>query len=372
MLRKLALKKLKGSDLSFFKSYFLKHPNSKQKGFNLDTKVIEGSFFPALKKLLDPLPKKAAHVDLVFLGPGLASAHSLARKVKIDAKNLRLNGELIHDPDDEPNRYDSLTVGDFAVLEFGGSAIPESVKVVLVSANNTEDATLHEVLNGKLGQEDDSMMVLSEDELQAAIDTASPNQLHPIRDWLDPVLLEEVGSGDASAVLSVNKRRLGRGISPDAFKATKEAAAKTGQLGEELMKHFLDSTETSKVASYEWISQINAISPYDFRLVITNGEIRHADAKSTSGKFDAPLYLSTAEILHALSSDVPYDIYRLYNIKPYSAELRIARDIKSKLETVFASLSALPAGARVDSLSFDPSFFTFETTQYSILFPAGD
>lgn len=370
MLRKLALKKLKGSDLSFFKSYFAKNQNAKQKGFNLDTKVIEGIFFPALKAMLEPLPKKAAHVDLVFYGPGLASAHSLARKVKIDAKNLRLNGELIHDPDDEPHRYDSLSVGDFAVLEFAGGAIPESVKVVLISANHTEDSALHAAFSSLLDEEDDSMMVLTEEKLQMSIDAASPNQQHPIRDWLDSILLEKMASGDAAAILSINKRRPGRGISPDAFKATKVAAEKTGQLGEELMNQFLATTEIHAVSSYEWTSQINAISPYDFCLVMATGETRHADAKSTSGTFSAPLYLSTAEIRHSLSSGIPYDIYRLYNVKPTSAVLRVARDVKSELETVMASLNGLPEGVRVDSLSFDPSFFSFEADEHSIVFAA--
>lgn len=366
MLRKLALKKLKDTDLSFFKSYFSKHSQSKQKGFNLDAKVMEGSFFPALKALLKPLPKGATHVDLVLFGPGMASAHSLARKVKIDAKNIRLNGELVHDPDDEPNRYAALKTGDFAVIEFGGGSLPEVVKVVLIAANNSEDVNLHAFFRGKLPREDDSMIVLEEEVLQAAISDAVPHSLHPIRDWLDPVQLEEVGAGDARAIAAINMRRPGRGISPEDFKATKEGAARTGQLGEELMKHFLDSSASHGVASHDWVSQTNAISPYDFLLVMTSGEKRHADAKSTSGPFASPLYLSTAEIRHALSSGVPYDIYRFYNVKASSGELRVARDVKGKLETVITSLSGVPAGVRVDSLSFDPSFFTFDEVVHPI------
>ena len=131
MLRKLALKKLKASDLSFFKAYLIKHPQTKQKGFNLDKKVVEKLFFPALTASLQPLNKKAAHVDLIVFGPGMAEAHHLARKIKQDSKNIRLNGEFIDGPVTEPNRYDIIAPGDFAIMEFTGTAMPEAVNVIL-------------------------------------------------------------------------------------------------------------------------------------------------------------------------------------------------------------------------------------------------
>lgn len=372
-MRKLALKKLKDSDLSFFKTYFSKHPQTRQKGFNLDTKVMHSDgFFPALKALLSPLPKKAAHVDLVFFGPGLAPAHSLARKVKIDAKNLRLNGELVHDPDDEPYRYERLDEGDFAVMEFGGDALPDTVKVVLISARSAEDKSLHNLFCKLLPESSDSMIALTEDVLQTAIDAALPHAHHPIRNWLDPVLLEEVGRGDAVAIANVNKLLPSQGISPETFKATKEVAAKTGQLGEELMKQYLESGAPHNVTSHEWTSQINAISPYDFVLNMANGETRHADAKSTSGPFSTRLYLSTAEIRHALHSGVPYDIYRLHNVSEASADLRIARDVNGRLEDLMESLRSFPQGVNVDSLSFEPDYFEFDQSVIRIQISTDD
>lgn len=372
-MRKLALKKLKNSDLSFFKTHFNSHQQSKQKGFNLDTKVMQGEgFFPALKSLLEPLPKKAAHVDLVFFGPGLAPAHSLARKVKIDAKNLRLNGEFVHDPDEEPGRYGQFVEGDFAVMEFGGDALPDSVKVVLVAARNPQDAGLHKVFSKMLPSADDSMAALGEDALQAAIEEAQPVAQHPIRNWLDPVLLEEIGSGDAEAIARVNKLLPRQGISPEAFKSTKEAAARNGQLGEELLKHYLESDAPHGVASHEWTSQINAISPYDFSLTMATGELRHADAKSTSGPFSTRLYLSTAEVRHALGSGLPYDIYRLYNVTEEAAQMRVARDVKARLQAVMESLANVPDGVNVDSLSFEPGYFDFEPAEIQITLPADE
>lgn len=361
MLRKLALKKLKGSDLSFFKSYFSAHPQNKQKAFNLDTRLVEEHFFPALKKQLDPREKKAAHIDLVLFGPGGAPAYSLARKIKIDAKNLRLNGELIHDPDDQPKRFDGLQVGDFALFEFGGFPMPETVKVVLISVAQGIDAALHTECLKRLPSDTDSMCILLDSDLQEIIKAASPPSDHPICDWLDPALLEQVGSGDTNAVLSVIKRRPSRGISAVDLKAAKDAAVRTGELGEELLNGFFDAKLISDLASHTWVSQENAISPNDFMLTMNSGEIRHADAKSTSGDFGAPIYLSMAEIRHAVNSDVPYDIYRLYNVKEFGAQVRIALNIKARLIPLLGSLAGVPEGVRIDSLSFTPDFFDFSS-----------
>lgn len=365
-MRKLALKKLKKSDLTFFKSYFTKHPQAKQKGFNLDTKLIEGRFFPGLKEQLKPLPRKSAHVDLTFLGPGLAPAYTLARKIKIDAKNLRLNGELVHDPDGQSGRFDGMSEDDFVLLEFGGTTLPDTVSAVLIAAGEIEDAALHAGFLEMLPRQTDSMCTLTEDELQKVIDEAAPSLFHPVRDWLEPELLEGVAIGDAVAVAEVIKRRPGRGMSALDLKAAKVAAERTGEVGEELLDAFLSSGAEPQIQDYKWASQDNAISPYDFLVNLVGGEARHVDAKSTSGKFEVPLYLSTAEIRHALASGVPYDICRLYGVKETRAKMRIARDIKARLLPLQAALDVLPKGVRVDSLAFDPAFFDFDDTVIEI------
>ena len=358
MKKKIALKKLKSSDLSFFKSYLQKNPSAKQKGFNLDLNVMEGEFFPYLRELLEPRPKKAVHVDLTIFGPGAAGPHSLARKIKRDAKNIRLNGEIVDAPVTDPERYGKLTPGDFALLEFTGTPLPASVKVVLVAAACPDDHTVHQVLSTILPAISDSMKVLSVDDLDKVVQTADPVASHPIRDWLDDQLFEEVGYGDANAAVRLNKRRLGRGISPADFKTAKESAERTGFLGEELLDVFLRSRDLPDVSSHVWVSQENAISPYDFMINGCSGE-RHADAKSTSGKFSNPIYLSSAELKHAVESGVPYDIYRLYEVREAGALLRVAHDVGLKLGPVLKALDAFPPGVAVDSISFVPDFFEF-------------
>lgn len=229
-MRKLALKKLKSTDLSFFSWYLREHPQAKQKAFNLDKRIMR-ELFPAIVDLLEPLPSKKTLVDLILLGPGHRGPHSLARKVKIDAKNLRLNGEVVHGPADDPERYSGLRVGDFAVIEFIGGAVPEVVKVVLVAAGSSEDASLHAVLTRFLPKDTDSMTLLSEEQLDLAVTDAGPDQAHPIRDWTDQVALEEVGHGDVDAITRINRRRAGRGLTLEELRRSKEAAERIGEEG---------------------------------------------------------------------------------------------------------------------------------------------
>jgi len=328
--------------------------------------LIEGRFFPGLKVLLQPLPQKAAHVDLTFMGPGLATTYTLARKIKIDAKNLRLNGEMVHDPDDQPGRFDALREDDFVLLEFGGAHLPDTVNAVLIALAVPEDAALHTGFMKLLPSKTDSMCALTEDELQKVIDDAAPSPCHPVRDWLEPELLEGVAIGDAIALAEVIKRRPGRGMSAADLKAAKASAERTGEIGEELLDAYLGSGSNPQIESHKWVAQENAISPYDFLVNMAGGEVRHVDAKSTSGKFDVPLYLSTAEIRHALSSDVPYDICRLYGVKEAGAQMKIARDIQARLVPLQVALDALPKGVRVDSLSFAPAFFDFDDVVIAI------
>jgi len=46
--------------------------------------------------------------------------------------------------------------------------------------------------------------------------------------------------------------------------------------------------------------------------------------------------------------------------------LRVARDIAGHLAPVVASLQSLPAGVKVDSLSFGPEYFDFDSAVTNI------
>ena len=368
MTRKLAIKKLKASDLSFFQSYLTRHPQAKQKAFNLDQKIFEEHFFPALSAELDVMPEKRAPVALTFFGPAGAPPHQLMRKVLKQQKNWRLNGEVVHDPEDGRDRYGALEPEDLAVMEFTGAGYPNGIKIVLLSASAPEDAATFSALTAAFPG--DSMSVITEETLEVALANVATPARHPIRDWLDKALLEEIGFGSAEAEQHVYQKRSSRGLSPAELKAATTRAEAVGHQGEEILDYYFSTQIDWTDFSYEWVASVNAVSPYDFLLMSGTSAARHADAKSTAGAFTNPIHLSMAEIRHALSSGIPYDIYRLFDVRPDGASLRIARDIGNALAPISKTLESLPAGVKVDSLSIDPRYFDFPPVE--ILITYGD
>jgi hypothetical protein len=267
-LRKLAIKNLRSSDLSLFRSYFENHSNIKQKSFNLDKSVLT-FFFPNIIPLLEPRPKKAVHVDLTIYGPGLRRDHSLARKIKIDAKNLRLNGEVIHNPEDDPERYNLITPGDFALMEFSGSELPEEVKIILISSKDSHDTKLHGALSVYLSGVEDSMKVLTEENLAAAIAYASPDDFHPIRHWLDPLIKSERSFHKADLITERapdDKSNSARPTSHEPSSLAERNIAKIQLFGEPLQDEVLGAIYWIGLTNYAYA--INNLFPLIQRLEI--------------------------------------------------------------------------------------------------------
>src|SRR5207247_1725155 len=115
---------------------------SKQKAINLNSDVFVDVFYPALKGSYDEFPIK----PLTIIGPGGKPAYALTRKAirTPGAKNWRLDGEIIHDPTEDPGRFDGLQEDDLAILAFQGATQPDSTTLILVSAN--QDASLHKAI----------------------------------------------------------------------------------------------------------------------------------------------------------------------------------------------------------------------------------
>lgn len=366
MPRKLAIKKLKASDLSFFSAYLEENPTAKQKAFNLSAEVIEAQLYPDLSAVIAGMPDQRSPVGLTFVGPGKAPPYFQMRKVLKQQKNWRLNGEVVKAPADDPTRFDDLKPGDIAVMEFSGAGAPNDVKVLLLSAENADDAKLHSALDAIFSQ---TMAVVTEEQIERVIQTAEPAPDHPIRDWLDRDLLEEIGRGSGEAEQQLARRRQGRGLTRSELQRAKTNAEWVGRLGEELLDfHFGGEHDTHDHSTHVWTADVNAVSPYDFELTLRDGSKLHADAKSTAGPFSNPIHLSLAEIQHALTSGVPYRICRLYNVIDTEAKLRIADDVAARLRPLQTALSALPAGVKIDSLSFNPDYFAFDTTEITIEF----
>jgi hypothetical protein len=367
MSRKLAIKKLKASDLSFFLPYLNRFPQAKQKGFNLDRSVVEDVLFPTLTAEVAAAPDNRAPVALTFFGPGGAPPYLLMRKVLKQQKNWRLNGEAVPNPIDDPGRFNGIAPEDIAIMEFTGTSMPNAVKVLLLSASNPTDALIHAAFATAFPTQ--SMAVLAEQDIERVIAAAGTSADHPIRDWLDRDLLEEVGQGDARATDLLLKKRQGRGLSAAELRKAKEAAESVGRDGEELLDFYFENFAAPDVASHQWVANTNVISPYDFQVVLADGSKRHVDAKSTRGPFSNPIHLSLNEIRHAATSGVPYDICRLYDVTETSASFRVAKDIAGRLTPILEGVAALPKGVTVDSMSFKPDYFDFGTEARNVTYP---
>ncbi len=357
MSRKLTLKRLTSSDLTLFKWHFQNRPAGKQKAFNLDARILVGALYPALGEPSNiPIPRYP--IDLYLLGPGLRPADNLQRKILKQRKNWRLNGELIDNPVDAPDRYNILQPGDYALLEFSGDRVPDACSVTLIARGEHADAAIHAELNRRYA--DGSMWLMEEAQVSEVLEIAQPSQGHPLHGWFESAALEDAALGGTAGITAVNRRRSGRGMTPAEFVRSRQAAEQNGVSGEEFLNDYFEKLlDAGEIDAFEWTSSLNAISPFDFRVTASSGEARIADAKSTSGDFGNAIHLSYSELYRAVNGPEPYDIFRLYALTDTSAKLRIARNVGATLKTVLEAIDALPSGATVDSVSIRPALLPF-------------
>ena len=86
---------------------------------------------------------------------------------------------------------------------------------------------------------------------------------------------------------------------------------------------------------------------------------RYVDAKSTSGSFDNPIHISTAELHEMARCGENYDIYRLYEVREHFTKLRVAVGVGNFAQGVVASFTGLPPGVTVDGVSVKPTVLPF-------------
>ncbi|CAM3933788.1 hypothetical protein [Bordetella muralis] len=370
MSRKLALKRLTASDLTFFKWHFQHQPAGNQKAFNLDARILTGAMFPELGRrstLRNPIYLLTLHL----FGPGLVQPYTLARKILKQQKNWRLNGEQIDNPEDDPERYNILSPGDFALFEFSGNEKPEVVKINFVAHNVASDAAIHRELTRRYPS--GSMWLLQETTIADILAAAAPPAGHPLNGWIESDALEDAALGGATGTAAINRRSGGRGIPPEDFIRSRQAAEQTGVTGENLLNTYLDyELSQGRISEFEWTASINAVAPFDFQVSPTPDETRVIDAKSTSGAFTNPLHLSLGEVQRAVHGPEPYDIYRLYEVTDDTAKMRIARNIGPQLRDILGQLSALPTGVTADGISVLPAFLDFDTDEIALTGSYGD
>lgn len=365
-MERLSIKRLTKSDLTFLKDYFDGPAGKKvkQKALNLNSDIFVDEFYPELKSATS---STRIHIDLVIFGPGGAAPITLARKIrKGDGyKNWRLNGEFIHTPDETPHRFDDLHDEDIAIIGFVGSPEPTHVYLDFIAASNELDAALYALLDSRVprisSHNKNTMVKISSHELKDILNEANVLDSHPIcRFILDEDLIEAV-QGDSEAQLRVF-RRSGRSMTKEELTEAKQHADRTGDLGEEFVSAYLQKLkDAGDIVDFSWVSQENAIAPYDFTITCNDGTLRRVDVKSTKNGFSTSFHVSMAELL-TMCEDVPYDIYRIYDVDAggNTAVLRIAPDFGRYATSIVSALRAVPYNIRPDSLSCQPGQFTFE------------
>jgi hypothetical protein len=361
-LSRVAIKQLTASDLSFFAQHLRR---SKQKAVNLNSDVFVDVFYPGLRGRYDEFPIKPFSI----IGPGGKPPYLLTRKAlrTPGSKNWRLDGEIVHDPPDEPGRFDHLQEDDLGILAFEGVNQPEVATFVLVSA--TEDAALHAALSRTVtfaGKQ--SMVIVSQSQLdQVLAETrTSYRDHHPVETLLLPDSVEEAifGSADTQRRVAQTDGR-GVAVSQDVMRQQLRAAEQVGQLGEEIYNQWLESTGHGE-DDYEWVARTHARATHDFdirrpRWQGASGAV-FVDVKATRGALESPIHMSMAEIRWA-AMHANHRIARVHGLGSDTASLTMLTGIHELAQTIMATaVPALPPGVSADGFEIDTTKLTTEFT----------
>lgn len=357
-MRKLAIKRLTASDLTFFEWQFKNENAGNQKAINLNRDVFIDELFPSLPELVTKANGKIT-IDLSIFGPGLKGECNLQRKiVKFGSyKNWRLNGEFIFNPEDDPDRFNVLKPDDLLVIEFIGEGVPDTVKATFVAKGVAEDTAVHAELNRLLGA--DRMGSITIAELTAAVESAEAVEAHPLRQLLHDNAIEDAAFGGSEGPKKL--RLSGRKVSRSELLKAKAAADECGQRGEEFVNAYLASLQAAQsITTYEWIADTNAVAPYDFSAQFADKtEPTAIEVKATTGDFERTLHISMNELL-AMASEDDYRLYRVYGVSDEdTAKMRIATDVRDMATSLLRLFEQLPKGVTVDGVSVRPALFKF-------------
>ncbi len=353
MIQKLALKRLTASDLTFFEWHF-RHINAgNQKAVNLNANVLTGQLYPELDTIASERHNRLP-IDLWITGPAAAEPLNLQRKIiKGESyKNWRLDGELVHYPDDMPDRFNILKPGDIALLGFEGALCPHSVTLLLVAKEAEEDEILFEGLDDILGKS--RMMALEGDTLDDMCRQRDVNPEHPVWQVVRDEDLVEAALGQAPAVEKLLARPRYLKLSSEDLQKERQEAEKIGRLGEALMDSRLrEREEAGEIEAYEWTSDINAISPHDFRIKKA-GAWEKLEVKTTTKEFCRDFFVSINELRDMANGEEEYSIGRVYQASQDGAKLRYSCHLRTFGKSILDALSDLPEGVMANSVTIRP------------------
>jgi hypothetical protein len=355
MADRIALKRLTASDLTVFADLFRAFNSSNQKAINLNADVLVDQLYPALPAAAE-LSGDTVTLETNIFGPGGAASYFIRRAITKGAgyKNWRLNGEFIHAPLGEPDRFKLLAPDDIAIMSFTGEPVPKSLSILLLANKSPGDAPIRAALDKYIPGGRRTMAAVTREQLAAASIDAPKG--HPVSLFIvDPefdAALEDAAQGGASGVAKL-QRKATRKVDAATLAAAKASADKNGREGEALAWRFLQRQMKGGVwTSIEWASDGNAVAPYDFSAIGAAGEKILIDAKSTNGPFGRALHISVPELKAAASAE-RYDIWRVYELTDDGARLKIAKGISGFAKAILSGLNP-PDGVSVDAVSVDP------------------
>lgn len=368
MADRIAIKKMTASDCTLFEAVFRKIGAGNQKSINLNADILTGQFYPNLAAIASETNNEVP-LPISIFGPAGKGLHKLTRKIIKNPtyKNWRLNGEFISGPLGDVTRYDEMKPGDLAVMIFKGVAAPSQMELILVSQDDPTDASLHGALGALFANK--SMIAVGADQIAMAAATASIPDSHPIYiSASDPEMdsaLEDAAQGGISGTAKLLTNKSSKRVSAADLAKAKLKAEQTGQDGEGLVNAYLAAKLASKtIFGYSWISLVNAVSPYDFEILTAANQRELIDAKTTTGPFENVIHLSLSEVIEA-AGDVPYRLYRIYEINENGGKLRISEDIREIATSIKAIHEAhMPNGIRVDGFSFAIATFKWGAEEY--------
>ena len=353
MISKLALKRLTASDLTFFEWHFRNRNAGNQKAINLNADVFTGRLYPSLDIVVRERQNKIG-IDLWIAGPGAAEPVNLQRKIIKGAayKNWRLDGEFVYNPEGTPDRFNILRPDDMALLGFEGELAPDTVTVVLVGQDAPQDQTLFRGLDDVLVT--GSMMAVESKALGELCDRLGVPQSHPVWLLVSNEDLAEAAMGQAPAVDRLLTRPRSASLSQDDLRAARRAAEEIGRLGEELVDYHLgERLATGEIADYVWVSDINAIAPYDFRIRGT-GPWEKLEIKTTAGDFSREFYVSLNELREMVHGEGEYFIGRAYEASQEGAKLRYSQELRAYGQSILDAFSSLPPGVTPNGVTIRP------------------
>lgn len=351
---KFALKKLTRSDLTFIEPLFRRLNAGNQKSINLNAAVFVDELFPSISTVAKQLDNEIP-IKLSIFGPDGSPEYRLARKVvKGQAyKNWRLNGEFVRDPEDQPGRFDALEPDDLALMAFNGDLAPDSLRLVFLARKAAADLAAFDVLDPLVATR--SMVALTPAELESLSVLSADH----------PAVQLMLGEGSQADLIDASFGTAGptrkvwglgklRRITQADVRRSRERAAEIGSQGEAAVNLYLTSMVAGgKLTELVWVSQQNALSPFDFRF-IQAGTTVEIDVKATTELFVRPFHMSAAEVQYAANSETPYQIYRVYNVGQNRVYLRRSADIRTFCQELTAKLVGFPDGVVPDSFSIEP------------------